>query len=184
MLDSPVRAHAPKSASSRAARSGGADWPIASWARPVLLEILLAKGSDENYARRIGAMRMRARSSRCWAGMPHDRKHKRSTCLLRCGISSKNTKACSGRERRVAAVLQRPLHRRRCPNRRQAEGYLPRLLIVAFCALLGVTAGPGLRGRTDSGASWCVCRNEPVVLAETGWSRARTDPPGPRIPLR
>ena len=60
--------------------------------------------------------------------MPHDRKHERATCLLRCGVSSKNTKAGSHRKRRVTAALQRPLHRGRRPNRRQAKGYLPRLL--------------------------------------------------------
>ena len=132
--------------------------------------------SDENYARRIDALRLRARHSRRWAGMPHDRKHKRATCLLRCGDSSDNSKAGSHRERRVAAVLQGPLHRGRRPNDRQAKGYLPRLLkINSLQPCPGVAAGPLSRDWTGSGASWCLCRNEPGSPCRTRFGVAHVD---------
>ena len=128
--------------------------------------------SDENYARRIDALRLRARHSRRWAGMPHDRKHKRATCLLRCGDSSENSKADSGRERRVAAGLQRPLHRGRRPNHRQAKGYLPRLLkIDAFRPW--ALHRPAIKGPTGSGVLGALAGASPVALQNPIWSGAR-----------
>lgn len=132
------------------------------------------RNSDEDYARPIDALRMRARCSRRWTGMPYNRKHDRATCLLRCSDSSENSKAGSYRKRRVAAALQRPLHRGRRPNHRQAKGYLPRLLkIDAFRPCPGVAAGPLSRDRRGSGASSCPCRNEPGSPCRTRFGVAR-----------
>jgi hypothetical protein len=138
--------------------------------------------SDENYTRRIDALRLRARHSRRWAGMPHDRKHKRATCLLRCGDSSENSKAGSHRKRRVAAALQRPLHRGRRPNHRQAKGYLPRLLkIDAFRPW--ALHRPAIKGPTGSGVLGALAGASPVALAEPDLeSRASTDPPLGALP--
>ena len=126
---------------------------------------------------------MRARRSRRWTGMPHDRKHERATCLLRCGDSSENSKAGSHRKRRVAAALQRPLHRGRRPNHRQAKGYLPRLLkIDAFRPCPGV-AGPLSRDRRVAALLGASAGTSPVALAEPDLeSRASTDPPLAALP--
>jgi hypothetical protein len=142
------------------------------------------RNSDENYARRIDPLRMRARCSRRWTGMPYNRKHERATCLLRCGDSSENSKAGSHRKRRVAAALQRPLHRGRRPNHRQAKGYLPRLLkIDAFRPCPGVAAGPLSRDRRVAALLGAVAGTSPVALAEPDLeSRASTDPPLTALP--
>ena len=137
---------------------------------------------DENHAHSIDALRMCARRSRSRTGMPHDRKYERATCLLRCGVSSENSKARSRRNRRVAATLQGPLHRGRRPNRRQAKGYLSRLLkIDAFRR--GVAAGPLSRDRRVAALLGASAGTSPVALAEPDLeSRASTDPPGAALP--
>src|SRR6185369_10718815 len=140
--------------------------------------------SDENYTRRIDALRLRARRSRRWAGMPHDRKHERATCLLRCGDSSENSKAGSHRKRRVAAALQGPLHRGRRPNHRQAKGYLPRLLkINSLWPCQGVAAARYQGTERVAAFLGGSAGTSPVALAEPDLeSRASTDPRRAALP--
>src|SRR5258707_5470393 len=86
--------------------------------------------SDENRSRNIGALRVHPKHSRCWTRLSRDRKHKRATCLLRYGVSSKSGKAQGRRKRPIASRIQRPIRRRRRPHHGQAEEYLSRLLKI------------------------------------------------------